>query len=395
MISVEAAQRIILKEVQNYGVELCPLKNSFGRVLREDIRTDRDQPPFNKAMMDGIAIAFDVWKIGQRQFLIEGTIPAGQPPLKIKNKNSCVKIMTGAAVPSGFDCVIAIEHLKIDNRTAVLPAQLKIKRGQNIRPKGADQLEGKFILKNGQQLLAPHIGISASVGKEKVKVSRLPQIAVVATGDELVEIDRPIKSFQTRLSNSYALSALFNESRLAQAQTFHLPDKKDILRNKIEKILAEFDICVLSGGVSMGDFDYVPSVMKELGVRKLFHKVSQKPGKPFWFGKSRDGKIVFALPGNPVSTLVCAYCYVIPFLVRSLGVKDGGVQKVLMQNVLPARGDLTRFISVKLMDGKVAPVLSGGSGDWAALAQTNGFVQLPPGKLPKGLKLDFYSWRVE
>ena len=399
MISVNRSQRIILNEACNYGVELCPLKTANGRILQEDIRSDRDQPPFNKALMDGIAVSFNVWKRGQRQFLIEGTMPAGEPPLKIKRKDSCVKIMTGAVLPSGLDCIIPVEFVTMQNGFARISIELKIERGQNIRFKGEDQRKGKIVLKKGTMLNVPQVGICASVGIAKIKVSRLPKIAVIATGDELVEINEPIKFFQTRLSNSYALTALFDESRLACARAFHLPDKKNILARDIKKILAEFDICVLSGGVSMGEFDYVPSILNDLGVRKLFHKVSQKPGKPFWFGKSRVGKIVFALPGNSVSTLICAYRYVVVFLKKSLGVKKSGVQKVLMVSPVKARSDLTSFVPVKLKYDNTVPsahvVSGGGSGDWSALAQTDGFIELPPGKnLLKGQEVNYYSWRV-
>jgi molybdopterin molybdotransferase len=230
-------------------------------------------------------------------------------------------------------------------------------------------------------------------------VTAKPKIAVIATGDELVDIGRKtIKPYQIRLSNSYALDAALRQTGLCDARMFHFIDDKKILRREIKKILNQFDILVLSGGVSMGEFDYVPQVLAELGVQVLFHKVAQKPGKPFWFGKNKKGKIVFALPGNPVSTQICAHRYVIPYLHKIAGLPYNGYWAVLDED-LSAKTDLTYFAPVKIFSEdngtlRATPVATGGSGDYASLSQADGFLELKAKQkhFPQGFVAPFYSW---
>ncbi|MBI4309051.1 MAG: molybdopterin molybdotransferase MoeA, partial [Candidatus Omnitrophica bacterium] len=364
MISVIKAEKIILNTAKLLPVKACALPQAYGCVLREDIESDRDQPPFDKALMDGIAIAFAAWRRGAREFNIERVIAAGEPPAVLKNKIHCMQIMTGAVIPKNCDCIIPIEQVSIEGEIVHLKQGPKINPGQFIRRKGADANKGDMLLPQGIRLDPPQVGLAVSAGKMQLKVSAKPKMAIIATGDELVDIGRPIKSHQTRLSNSYALQSLFIQSGLAQADRMHLPDDKNILRSNIRKILKRYDIVVLSGGVSMGEFDYVPQVLADLGVKVLFHKVAQKPGKPFWFGTTKTGKAVFALPGNPASTLICAYRYVIPYLKKAAGMETKKVF-VPVKNLPALQPGSTHFLLVK--DGAIAA--SGGSGDFAALAR--------------------------
>ena len=318
MITVNTAQKIILRYVQHFPSEFCPLKGADGRVLREEIRCDRDQPPFDKALMDGIAVSS---RAAAKIFPVDGVAAAGDKPLTVKHKDHCVRIMTGAVVPKGYDCVVPVEKIVFRQGKAVLKQGVVAKPGQNIRARAADVRQGDVVLKKGTRLLPVHIGIAASVGRTKVKVVGRPRVAVIATGDELVDIGKPLAFYQTRLSNSYALRAALEQTGLCWVKMFHfLDDPKKILKG-LCAVCRDFDIVVLSGGVSKGEFDYVPKVLEQMKVKKLFHQVAQKPGRPFWFGRTRDGKPVFALPGNPVSTLVCAYRYVIPYMHRACGLK--------------------------------------------------------------------------
>ncbi|MBI3602760.1 MAG: molybdopterin molybdotransferase MoeA [Candidatus Omnitrophica bacterium] len=393
MITVSEAERIILHEAKWLASQTLPLSQAHGRLLREDIHSDRPLPPFNKALMDGIAISTSAYEKGLRQFLIEKVMAAGDKPYRLKKANHCVQIMTGAVVPEGCNAVVAIEQVTMDGDTAKLKDWTVVKPKQNIRFKSADGKKGQFLIKAPCQLQTPHIGILASVGKTKVKVSYQPTVAIISTGNELVDIGRRPKVYQTRLSNSYALKSLVEGSGLARGTIFHYPDDKKILLKRIAQNLKNFDMLVLSGGVSMGEFDYVPSVLKKLGVKVLFHKVAQKPGKPLWFGKTRSGKIVFALPGNPVSTQICAYRYVIPFLKKAAGFKF--IQEFVAFPLKPLTEDLTLFLPVRVheKDGaRYAEVASiGGSGDFAALAQADGFIEYD--QYQKSLR-PYFSWRV-
>jgi molybdopterin molybdotransferase len=387
MISPSEAHRLILHNAKLFPSESIPLSKAVGRILREDITSDRDQPPFNKSLMDGIAISFETWQKGQRTFMVEAVIPAGTSPKPLKDAANCVRIMTGAAVPKGCDCIIPIEQIHVEGDTARSKDWTMIKKNQFIRHQGADGKKGDVLLKSGSRLWAPHIGIAASVGKNMIKVSRLPRIAVVSTGDELVDIHKTAKQHQTRLSNSYALQALLVQSQLGEAEIFHLKDDQKKMLQSLKNLLKKFDIVVLSGGVSMGDFDYVPSVLTKLGVKQSFHKVSQKPGKPFWFGLARGGKAVFALPGNPVSTQVCAYRYIIPYLKKAGGL-EVKQDFISVTDKVSIQSDLTHFLPV--FQGRLITI--NGSGDFASLAQADGFIEYESHKSQN--LWPYFSWRV-
>lgn len=387
MISPSEAHRLILHNAKLFPIETVQLQKAVGRILREDIISDRDQPPFNKSLMDGIAISYDSWQKGLRTFHIEAIVPAGIAPKPLKNISNCIQIMTGAVIPKGCDCVIPIEQVHLEGDTAQSKDWTMIKKHQSIRLQATDGKKGEVLLRSGCRLLAPHIGVAASVGKVKIKVSALPKIAVISIGDELVDIQKPIKQYQTRLSNSYALQALLNISQLGDVQIFHLRDNQKVMLQSIKKILSKVDILILSGGVSMGEFDYVPCVLGQLGIKQFFHKVSQKPGKPFWFGMAKSGKAVFALPGNPVSTQICAYRYLIPYLKKASGleVKQEFITLTDKVNIL---SDLTQFLPVA--QGHLITI--NGSGDFASLAKADGFIEYESHKTQN--LWPYFSWRV-
>jgi molybdopterin molybdotransferase len=401
MIPVSEAEKIILNTAKPLPVETCALKQAHGRILREDIKSDRDQPPFNKSLMDGITIAYSAWKQGAHTFEIEGVIAAGDSPKILKKKISCLRIMTGAVLPKNCDCIVPVEQCIVEGNQVRLKEGVDIKPGQMIRPKGADAKKGDVLLSKGTRLDPPHIGVAVSAGKKLLKVSKQPTIAIIATGDELVDLDKAVKPYQTRLSNSYALQSLFIQSGLAHADMIHLPDNKNILVSKIHRILEKYDIVVLSGGVSMGEFDYVPQVLTNLGVKQLFHKVAQKPGKPFWFGITKSGKPVFALPGNPVSTIVCAYRYVMPYLRKAscMSFPNAFVGNLDMAG-LPIKtfgsgNPLTYFIPVRIQQkGSIicaSSVNSGGSGDFSALVNADGFIEYDS-RIKQSI-WPYFSWR--
>ncbi len=402
MVSVKQAHAIVLKQASLIEVETIPLEHAHGRILRESLICDRPQPAFDKSTMDGIAVSSLAFQKGVRTFNIKGVIPAGIRPGSMKKSDDCFKIMTGAVVPKGSDAVIPIECVTITGLKAVVSDVKDLKSGWNIRWKGQHCSKNTVLVNPGCRLLAHHVATAASVGKTLIKVSKKPLIAILSTGDELVDIRKKnIKPYHVRLSNAHGLEALIQGSGLGKTQSFHLADNPKIIRQELKKILTRFDVVILSGGVSMGDFDYVPSVLNELKVRMLFHKVSQKPGKPFWFGRNRNGKIVFALPGNPVSTQMCSYRYVLPFLKKRAGLQDAQQHALLGQDI-ENTSDLTQFVPVKIsfnprMQRIAMPVSTGGSGDFAAISQTDGFVELPSG-FQGGLKrapVSFFSWGYE
>ncbi len=394
MISVFQAESIVLNSAKLLPTVSIPLKEAVGRFLREDIYSDRDQPPFDKAVMDGFAINTATYDKGTREFVIEKVIAAGDKPYKLKETAHCAQIMTGAVVPGGVNTIIPVEQTHRYGDMVTLKDWTLVKPKQNIRFKASDAKKGQLLIKAGRILEAPHIGILASVGKVMVKVSMQPKIAIISNGDELVDIHKKPQDYQTRTSNSYALKALLDSSNLADSQIFHYSDNKANLLKGIGKNLKDFDILVLSGGVSMGEFDYIPEVLKTLKVKMLFHKIAQKPGKPLWFGKTNGGKAVFALPGNPVSTQICAYRYLIPHLKKAAGFKMHQEYATLL-SVPKVDTDLTSFIPVQMNEKNgiryAQAIVTGGSGDFSALAQADGFIEY---EQSQKTSWPYFSWRV-
>jgi len=399
MITVKEADKIIFQDVKESPALRVPLQDAFGMVLQEDLLADRDLPPFHRVAMDGIGINFSSWEKGGRAFPIEGIQKAGSPVLTLKDVNACIEVMTGAVLPGGCDCVIPVENITIDNGKAELREGFKLTRMQNVHVKGADYKCGTSLVLRGHRLLSPQVAVAASVGKSEVLVSETPKIAVIGTGDELVGIHQKVEPYQIRQSNSYAMQSALRLCGYDHVTRFHIRDDKDELKKRLKEALENFDVLILSGGVSMGKFDYIPEVLKTVGVEVLFHKVKQRPGKPFWFGKNGDGKPVFALPGNPVSTQIGVYRYILPYLNRAIGARAAPEEFAVLDEAVEIKTAFTYFLPVKVeseSNGRLValPVFPNGSGDYASLARSDGFIELPPDtyQLPKGTVARLYRW---
>jgi molybdopterin molybdotransferase len=381
MLNIEEATSIIQSNLYRPQTELLHIEQAVGRVLAETIYADRDFPPFNRVAMDGIAIQFDAFASGKRQFKISGIQAAGEPQKQLSKADECLEIMTGAVLPEGADTIIRYEDLLVEGPVAKVLEE-KIIKEQNIHRQGRDAKQGDILLEPGIILSPAEIALLASVGKLSVKTYTFPKTAVVASGDELVEITSTPEPHQIRRSNTYAIEAAM-KSIGWQGKQYHLPDDENILRISLAKIGSEYDVIILSGGVSKGKFDFIPKILEEIGIKKLFHQVSQRPGKPFWFGVSDDNKIVFALPGNPVSTYMCFYRYIEPWLWKSMGVKRKMNYAVLGKD-FTFQPNLTYFVQVRVENegGKLMayPDAGGGSGDFANLKNVDGFLELPPEK---------------
>ncbi|QDH79199.1 molybdopterin molybdotransferase MoeA [Echinicola soli] len=377
MITITEALKSVLSQRQSYGTEEIKLSEATGRFLAEDIFTDRDAPPFDRIMMDGIAIQLgDIDNSFKPSYPIQGIQAAGTPRMTLQTPKHCLEVMTGAILPVGADTIIPYEEIEIKDGNAHPRLGKAAKRFIHYR--GSDSKKGQKIISKGKLITAADIGILATVGKANVSVSKLPSVAIISTGDELVEVDQTPLPHQIRKSNIYTLwSSLAMEG--IQAKMHHINDNKEALRKKLTTLINDFDVLLLSGGVSKGKFDHIPDVLDELGVHKLFHRVAQRPGKPFWFGHhpEKDTK-VFAYPGNPVSTYVNHLFYFQQWLHASLGtplileIKELG-------NDIPGNPSLSRFVSVQLdpETGKAIPFSHNGSGDLFSLTKTDGFLLLP------------------
>lgn len=397
MISVQEASASILSHLYKPDTRRVPLQEAVGFVLAEPITADRDFPPFPRVTMDGIAIAFNAWEKGKRTFLIESTQAAGEPKKTLANADNAIEVMTGAMLPAGTDTVVRYEDLTLESPHATITVD-NIVRGQSVHRQGQDAASGEVLLSPAMILSPAEIALLASVGKTVVKIKNYPLTAVVASGDELVEVGQTPLPHQIRRSNTYAIEAAMKKIGWKGDQ-FHLPDDKDTLRRSLEKILKQYDNVILSGGVSQGKFDFIPGVLESLGVKKVFHQVSQRPGKPFWFGASPEGKTAFALPGNPVSTFMCFHRYILPWLWKSVGIEAQPQYAVLAED-FTFTPRLTYFLQVTVKnDGGMMmayPDAGGGSGDFANLKKIDGFLELPMerSEFKAGESLPFIPFRA-
>jgi len=377
LTTVQEAVEIVIKNSEDFGIEEIDFLNTSGRILKENIFADRDFPPFDRVSMDGIAIAMEAFNKGQRSFKIEGIQAAGSPQLTLHNVSNCMETMTGAVLPKNTNAVIQYELLTIENGIATINLEA-VKSFQNIHLKGTDKNQGDLLVKENALISAAEIGVFATVGKTKVKVAKRLKVIIVSTGNELVEVAETPADYQIRRSNVFTMVSLLEKLHI-KAETLHILDDKEILLNKIESLLINYDVLIFSGAVSKGKFDFIPEVLNELGVKKLFHQVKQRPGKPFWFGK-KDTKTIFAFPGNPVSTFVNCLKYFYPWYYKSVGLELPKSEAVLSEDFF-FKPNLTYFLQVKLHQEKgklfATPISGKGSGDLANLVDADAFLELP------------------
>lgn len=379
MISFEKALQLVLANTAYLGEEKVHLDSATGCVLAETIYADRDFPPFNRVTKDGIAINYDAIEDNCLEYTITAIAAAGSPQKELKDKATCIEIMTGAVLPKNADTVVMYEHLNIENGVARL---LKtVKRGQNIHLKGSDQPKDAEVLPKGIKIEAAEIGVLASVGKAEVLVKKVPKICLVSTGDELVAVEETPEPHQIRKSNSHTLKAALLRENIT-SDSIHIADHKEATKIKVLKALAKYDVLLLSGGVSMGKYDYLPEVFEEIAIEKIFHKVKQRPGKPFWFGKHTASQTtIFGFPGNPGSTFANYHVYFKPWLNKSLGLPTSEIT-VILNEAFENTTDLTRFVRAKaaIQAGKLQGSLihGNGSGDLTSLVKSNGFMVFEP-----------------
>lgn len=392
------AEAAIENRITRLPDESRPLEQCLGQTLREEVHAERDNPPFDRVCMDGIAIHSGA-PDGARQYIVEGIQQAGVPAMVLANSRAAIEVMTGAVMPTGTDCVIPLEEYELADHIARVQANALREPYRNVQRRGADSRPGMPMLRAGTRLKAPEIAIIASAGLASVRVSRQPRIMVVSTGDELIEPGQPIAQHQVRRSNAYAVVASLRGYGFEEVSNAHIPDDEGLLREHLMRDLAASDVLILSGGVSKGKFDFVPKVLKEIGVEEVFHRVAQRPGMPMWFGMTRLGCAVYGLPGNPIATLVCLVRYVVPALMTAMGTQRSWPVPVALASPINRGRTMASFVPVQARydaQGRhvAEPRIPNGSGDFLALAGTDGFVELPPQPdgYPAGSVVPMYRW---
>jgi molybdopterin molybdotransferase len=398
MLTPAQAEILIEQHLTCMPIESLPLTQAAGAVLRENIYAERDQPPFDRVAMDGIALNSSSIAVNGGRLRVAGTQNAGDPPLTLSDPDSCIEIMTGAMLPAGCDAVVPVEHLQRNGEFAEI-GRKALNPWQNVHRRGTDCRQGALLLAAGTRLAAPEVAIVAGAGMARVRVSAQPMIAVISTGNELVEPGELIQPHQVRRSNAYGITASLRQQGFARVSDDHVIDDESELERRLGFHLRTHDVLILSGGVSMGKLDLVPKVLEKLGVAMVFHHVAQRPGKPMWFGVSQAGPAVFALPGNPVSTLVCLARYVLPALRAAMGQAAAETPRIALTAPAEVKAPLAFYLPVRLRSddwGRTSdePAPTNGSGDFTALAGTDGFVELPPGPntFPKGFVARFFRW---
>ncbi len=397
LISVAEAEALIVAQTPLFGVELVRLGAAIGRVLRKPVFAERDHPPFDRVMMDGMGVR---WTDPlPASYSLAGSQMAGMERMTLQATDACLEVTTGAIVPDGCDCIIPVEQTRREGDRYVLAQGYKPARGQFIHAKGSDCRAGARVLDAGVRLGPPQMAQLAANGAAQVEIAVAPSIAILATGDELVEVDAPLGEAQIRRSNDTAIAATLAARGLDRIGLHHIADDFDATTHKLRALLAAHDVVVISGGVSMGQRDYVPDALAALGVQRVFHRIAQRPGKPMWFGVGPERQLVFALPGNPVSSLVCAIRYVRPALLTAMGLKADPPEYVCLGGEIQTSPTLTCFVPVHVRQddtgrSMATPVVAPTSGDFSSLVHAHGVVQLPPGEGPvlAGAVAPLYRW---
>ena len=388
MIPFEKAYEIVMGSVVRTGTERIPFTDSPGRILAEDVTSDIDMPPFDKASMDGFACRR--LEIHNELEIIE-TIPAGKKPGKKLGRNQCARIMTGAAIPEGADCVIIVEE------TEILPSErlrfIGTYSKDNIACKGEDVKKGDLLLGAWRQIKPQDVAIMASAGKTTVSVSRMPAVAVISSGNEIVEPQYFPGESQIRNSNSWQLLAQITRAGAMGRYYGIARDDEDATFQLVSRAIEENDLVIITGGVSMGDFDFIPGVLENAGVRLLFTRVAVQPGKPTTFG-IHENAAVFGLPGNPVSSFMMFEMFIRPFISAMMNYnwRPSCPEYPLKDDFTRKYAERMALIPVRITeDGFVQPVEYHGSAHITALSGADGIITVPLGvtNLVKGTLLTF------
>ena len=382
MLSVEEALDLVAKHCSPLAPRRVPLGEAAGLVLAEDIASDVDSPPHDKAMMDGYAVR-SIDRQPERQILEE--IAAGSVPHFSLKPGTASHIMTGAPLPDGADAVVPVEQTELVSASTVRLQQVAPARGQHVLPLGASMRAGDVVVRSGAVLRPIEIAILAETGHSSVLVIPRPRLAILPTGNELVAVREKPGPGQIRNSNGLMLVAAGTRAEADATELGVARDTHDDLTQSIQQGLAA-DVFVLCGGVSAGKFDLVPRVLAELGVEQVFHKIALRPGKPLWFGIKKAGErnvLVFGLPGNPVSSLVCFELFARPAIaaLAGRGFAQRSSVRAKLNHAYDHAGHRAAYLPARLDDRgseKSVVILPWqGSADLATLAQANGLARLP------------------
>ncbi len=400
VINIKKALEIVLGHVRPLTSHRTALGEALGSYLAEDIRADRDSPPTDRSAMDGFAVrASDLAKV-PRDLRLIGEVAAGSAKRPRITPGACVRILTGASVPPGADAVVKVEDtVEHDGTVTFLVAA---KRGANIRIRGEEVAKAQLVLSKGTVLTAPRIGLCASVGKATVKVYGRPGVAVLCTGRELRAPAAAVRPHELRDSNGPALLAALGGAGINRTSYRIVQDDPKTLAARLKTATAGYDVVIVTGGVSVGKYDFVPQAVAKIGAKVRFHGIAMKPGKPQLYATLSRNRHIFGLPGNPLSVLTGFGELVAPAIRRMSGLDAKACHATLRLPVSRAvKSKTTRaaFVLGKLISSsnglRIRPLTSHGSADLVAGAQADGVFAVPQGvgKISAGELVDFTLWR--
>jgi molybdopterin molybdotransferase len=376
MIRYEKALNLILNNTKELPAEKLVIESSVGRILKEDVYSDIEMPPFNKSAMDGYAVkAIDIKRVPVQLRCI-GFIEAGQVFKKKVRRGECVKIMTGASLPDDTDSVVMIEDTRQSGEWVEISRD--VRKWGNVCVRGEDIKKGQKLLAKGRLIRHQDIAILATVGRRYVRVAGKPKVAVLNTGGEIVSAGHKLSGKKIYNSNGPQLLALLKLDGINPCFLGIAKDRPRELKSLVDKGL-KADCLLISGGVSVGDYDLVPGILYSLGVKKVFHNVKTKPGKPLLFGKRRN-TIVFGIPGNPVSNFLAYYIFIHPALLKMMGNRQCGpcFEEGILEEDFRQRPGRKHFVAAKITKRDyryyIKPVESHGSADTLALSKADGFM---------------------
>lgn len=372
MISVAEAKSLIQENVSPMPVHHVPLGMAAGHTLAADSYAQHDIPAFEQSSMDGYALRFEDRNL---PLIITGEMQAGVSTQFQLLPGQAARIFTGAPLPSGADTVVMQEKVIVNNgMLTILDTQLS--NGLNVRHKGAEASKGTLAISKGTHLSPAAIGFLAGIGYAELEVNQTPSVGIIVTGKELQQPGRELNFGQVYESNSYSLTAALQQCGLNDIHFYMADDHLEELTTVLQEALTQNDVVLLTGGVSVGDYDFVIKAAEQCGITQIFHKVKQKPGKPLYFGK-KEAKVIFGLPGNPSSVLSCFYQYVLPALEKMANYKSRLklVDAILTHDCTKPAG-LTHFLKAHFDDGNVTPLHAQESFRMSSFAQANGMIEL-------------------
>lgn len=372
MITTETAAELLREYPLPLKKRTIPLLEAAGMYCAEPVAAKVSVPPFDNSAMDGYAFCWADFD-PQKPMNIAGEVAAGETKVERIEKGTAVRIFTGAMVPEGADTVVMQEKTRVEAGLLWIDDD-KLRQGGNVRKAGSQSALGDTLLNTGQKLTPGAMGLLASAGVSEVSVWDMPAVSVVVTGNEIVAPGKPLLPGQVYECNSFSLLSAFSQQGI-KANHFYASDTIADLRHRLETALETSDLVLITGGVSVGDYDLVVPTLTELGVECVFHKLKQKPAKPFYFG-TKGAKRIFGLPGNPASVLTCWYAWIRPYMLEAVGVTAGSIfQTALLENEYKQKPGLTHFVKANLQSGKVQVLAGQESFRLDAFAHANCFIK--------------------